>query len=104
MWERCVQVDADNGLAHCMLADHLVERGHYRRGISHYERALELPPWTSMARSQLALLLATCPDEEFRDFDRAIHQATLAWQESPKHLRTVTGVYAHSAGDLARAR
>ncbi len=102
MWENCLRVDPENGMAHCMLADNLAESGQYGRAIQHYEYAIRSPRWAPMAGNQLALLLATCEDEGVRDYERAIHFATQAWLENPKYIRTVTGVYAHSANDRAR--
>lgn len=101
VWQRCVDVNPTSGMGLNSLADNLAQRGEYERAIRYYEEAAERPPWGARAKSQLALLLVTCKDERLRDYERAVTLAEIAFQENPKFLHTLTGVYARYAQHLA---
>ena len=101
LWENCVKVSPEYGLAHCFLAESLAEHGPYRRAIRHYEEALRLMPSDGRPMSHFAVLLATCEDKELRDYDRAMRLAMKAYLQGSEYLRELMRVYQHVARDLA---
>jgi tetratricopeptide (TPR) repeat protein len=65
--------------------------GKDRETIDTYERIIGLDPGRAAALNNLAWLLATTPDEELRDPDRAVHLArrAVALDRSPEFLDTL---------------
>ena len=78
MWENCLKVDPRNALAHGGLADKLSEAGQFDQAIEHYRLALRLDPNSLETLKNFALLLATCPREELRDYELALRLAERA--------------------------
>ena len=56
----------------------LARGGLHRQAMTLYDRAIEADPGYEMAYFNLALLLATCADEELRDAERAVRLAERA--------------------------
>lgn len=80
--------------------------GKYRQSIEDYAAAIRLDPQLSWAYNNLAWLLATCPQREFRDGKKAVELAKKAceltgWQD-PDTLGTLAAAYAE-AGDFDEA-
>jgi tetratricopeptide (TPR) repeat protein len=69
--------------------------------IAHHEKALQLHPDRSVTCNELAWLLATCPDEKFRDPARAVELAKKAIAQAPMDggLWNTLGVAQYRAGD-----
>jgi tetratricopeptide (TPR) repeat protein len=78
MWENCLRVDPDNSLAHGGFADNLPEAAQFDRAIAHYRTAVLIDPDNSDTLKNFALLLATCHQEELRDYDLAMRLAERA--------------------------
>jgi tetratricopeptide (TPR) repeat protein len=104
MWENCVRLDPDGTIANCALADNLAREGQSVRAVQHYERALRSSPNAPLIMGNLARLLATCREEEQRDYERAVDLATRAFESSPRHLGTLALVRTRFAGSLAEGR
>lgn len=106
IWENCLRVDPDSSIANYSLGAILARRGETERALRHYEAALRLSPSTPHFQIGLAVLLATCPEKRFRDFDRAIRLAAKAVELDPScfpillQLRTR---FAESLGEEGRA-
>lgn len=76
----------DNYLAHFSLAQALASLGDYPDAKSHYEQTLEFGPNFTAAKTQLAWLLATCPNDSVRDGKRAIELLDPLVKENKKAL------------------
>jgi Zn-dependent protease len=80
--------------------------GNWRRATDDYREALRIQPTHANARNNLAWLLATCPDAEFRNGQEAVALATAACSATGWNNATLFGTLAASyaeVGDFARA-
>jgi tetratricopeptide (TPR) repeat protein len=79
--------------------------GDYPKAIADLEETLRLNPM-SVALNDLAWLLATCPDEQYRDGKKAVSYATSCCEHwgwtNPAYLDTLAAAYAE-AGDSEQA-
>lgn len=78
----------------------------FDKAIQDYEEVVRLDPKYSRALSNMAWILATCPEERYRNGKRAVDLATKAcqltnWKE-PVYLDVLAAAYAES-GDFAQA-
>jgi Tfp pilus assembly protein PilF len=71
MWENCLRVDSHNALAHGGVADNLASAGHFDEAIGHYRIAVSRDPDNSDTLRNFALLLASCPQKQFRNYAMA---------------------------------
>ncbi|MFC1597659.1 hypothetical protein ACFL5Q_06965 [Planctomycetota bacterium] len=105
VWENCVRVDPNNAYAHDALADVLREQGQLRRARYHYEKAMELDYNNDKALHLFALQLATCEDEQLRNYGEAIRLARRACElsqwKAPEYRRGLATVYSAFAASLA---
>jgi tetratricopeptide (TPR) repeat protein len=62
------------------LARYLVHQGKFDEAIEHYEAALRADPDNIAAVNNYAILLATCADEHFRNYARAVELAERGWR------------------------
>ncbi|MFL5329678.1 MAG: tetratricopeptide repeat protein [Gemmataceae bacterium] len=77
----------------------------YEKATHDFEEATRLDPKAAGAHSQLAWLLATCPDEKFRNGQKAVQLATKASElgnHDPGYLDTLAAAHAE-AGDFPNA-
>jgi tetratricopeptide (TPR) repeat protein len=78
----------------------------YERAIADYDKAIAISPDESAAYNNLAWLLATCDDPQFRDGKRAVEVATRACELSkwtdPNQIDTLAAALAE-AGEFTRA-
>jgi len=92
--------------AYCNRGQKTEKRGDYSKVISDYEAALRAEPDCAMAFNDLAWLLATCPDANFRDGTKAIDNSTKACEltnwKNHKYLSTLAAAYAE-VGDFDAA-
>lgn len=81
-------------------------QGAYREALDDYNRALSIDPLSDGIANDLAWLLATCPDADIRDSDRAIELAEQACRatnfHNPQYLDTLAAAHA-AAGQFAKA-
>ena len=89
----------NRGLAYAM-------KSQYDRAISDYNKAIEMNPKFTLTYNQLAWLLATCPNDKYRDGRKAVENATRACELSqwavPILLDTLAAAYAE-AGEFEHA-
>jgi tetratricopeptide (TPR) repeat protein len=73
-------------------------KGDYDRAIADYNKAIELDPICARAYSNLAWLLAVCPESKFRDGMKAIKLAKKAIELNDKsgHVDTLAAAYAEA--------
>jgi len=92
--------------SHINLGVVLTQQGRPDKATAYYEKALEIDPNNTIAMSNLALLLATCPDDNLRNGARAIKLAEQACNITgyrvPRLLDTLATTYAE-AGRFAEA-
>ncbi len=83
---------------HTVLAVALDEKGETAEAIRHYEQALKISPKSISALTNLAWVLATCPDGSLRNGSRAVEMARQADQllggTNTLVLRTLAAAYA----------
>jgi tetratricopeptide (TPR) repeat protein len=81
-------------------------KGDYHKALAGFNEAIRLDRANHVAHNNLAWLLATCPEEELRDGQRAVQLATIACEltnwKSGAHLGTLAGAYAEQ-GDFEKA-
>jgi tetratricopeptide (TPR) repeat protein len=73
-----VEIDGENSEVICSRADLHADLGNYAEALRDYARAIDLRPDFAHAYRNGAWLLATCPDERFRDVENAIAGAQQA--------------------------
>jgi serine/threonine protein kinase/tetratricopeptide (TPR) repeat protein len=84
--ERVAASNPTDGRALYALARAYAETGHWAKAIAEFHKGIQLgspPDVVANCHRELAWLLATCPDVEFRDADQALHNAQIATQEQP---------------------
>lgn len=105
--EAALAIDPRSVEAHNNLGNAFRQQGKFREAIAHYEQVLSNAPGTLSTQTNLAWLLATCPDQSLRDIPRALQLATEANEQSgqsnPVILHTLSAAYVQS-GDLRRGR
>ena len=100
------RLDPENPGILCSRGDLLADMGQYADALASYALAIEVQPSFGHAYRNGAWLLATCPDEQYRDPENAILGAKQALEAAygDRHvaLDTLAAAYA-SAGDFERA-
>jgi tetratricopeptide (TPR) repeat protein len=71
-FDRAAELDPQNPGLHCSRGDLLADMGQYAQALESYAMAIEVQPSFGHAYRNGAWLLATCPDEQFRDPENAI--------------------------------
>jgi tetratricopeptide (TPR) repeat protein len=102
-----VEQEPDNFTALRYRADAHLNIGQHKEAIADFERALELNEADEGVLNNFAWVLATSPDEELRDGERAIELATkaaeLSGHATPHVLSTLAAAYAET-GDFESAK
>ena len=105
-FSEAIRLAPDYAVAYHNRAHALQGRGDYADAVRDYETALKLDPQSVIVRNDLAWLLATCPEDEFRDGKRAAEEARvvleLAGDEDWNFLDTAAAAHAE-AGDFEKA-
>lgn len=73
MWTRAIQIDDANAHAHNSVGAAFFDKGLYAEANAEFDRALELKPWSALARHNKALILAL-----HGQFDAAFRQWRIA--------------------------
>src|SRR5262249_50651689 len=81
-FDSALQIDPNSIEVYFRRAGILHEMGEYAREVADYEKAMEVDPKNWQIRNNLAWLLATCPQDDFRDGARAVELATKACEAS----------------------
>ncbi len=106
--ENSVRVSPDDGPTRCALADSLTAYGQFDRAVQAYREAMRLDPDSAMPMVNFGWLLATCPDEQFRDFHQAIELAERGCEldpdDNPAFRHSLTTVYCAYAEELTDRR
>lgn len=78
----------------------------YAKAIADYNEAIQLNPKLASAYNNRAWIWATCPGEQYRDGQKAVESAHLAWElsgeEITSYLSTLAAAYAE-LGDFVKA-
>lgn len=101
-----VDLDPENADNICSRADLLADMGSYRDALADYARTIDLNPEFAHAYRNGAWLLATCPDQRFRDPANAVRgaQRALDFGYGDRHVALDTLAAAQaSAGDFDQA-
>src|SRR5262249_23016761 len=106
-FDSALQIDPNSIEVYFRRAGILHEMGEYAREVADYEKAMEVDPKNWQIRNNLAWLLATCPQDDFRDGARAVELATKACEASGYEVWYCLGTLAAAhaeAGDYEEAR
>ncbi len=99
-YQRTLALVPNSAQAHFRYGQALQQQKKFAAAIAAYQKALELDPQHEPACLALAWLLATCPDANLRDGQRAVklaqRAAHLARDESPQVLDTLAVAYAET--------
>jgi tetratricopeptide (TPR) repeat protein len=77
-YDRALAIAPDHPPTLAQRGNLAAEHGDYRRAIADFQRAIAIDPKCADAQRSLAWLLATCPDEQFRDAELALSAASTA--------------------------
>jgi tetratricopeptide (TPR) repeat protein len=103
-FEKAVTLDPKSGAALNSRAVLERKNGEFEKALQDHHQALILSPWLWQGMADLAWLLATCPEEKFRDGTKAVEMAENAVRHriTPQTLDALAAAYAE-AGDFERA-
>ena len=98
--QKALEADPSYWPAHTSLGSAYYRKGLFEESIAHFEKSLQLHPGGASVRSNLAWILATCPDSAFRNGPRALTLAERANQLSngtnPVFLRALAAAFAEN--------
>ena len=89
--KKALQIDPNFVSAHLNIANTLLQTGRTEEAFHHLQRAFEIAPHDPEAQKNLAWIMATCPDDQFRNGARAVDLAERA-NELTKGRNTMIGV------------
>jgi len=97
-WRTTLSINPNDGGAHTALGNALLQKRELRDAIAHYQAALEIDPLSVLPLNNLAWVLSTSDDAEFRNGSRAVELAERAVQlsrtQNPMFIRTLAAAYA----------
>lgn len=97
-FERALAVDDAQATVHFNYAQTLRQQRRIAKAVEEYERTIELLPESVLAYTNLAWVLATCPDEAIRDPRRAVEVAKRAEELAPGNLLALRSLAIAQAG------
>jgi protein O-mannosyl-transferase len=99
-YRKLLEIQPDNVEAHNILGAVLIQQGRVKEAIEQWQETLAIRPENGNAKSNLAWVFATYPEESIRDGTRAVQLAEQAVQlsggKNPIVLRTLAAAYAES--------
>jgi Tfp pilus assembly protein PilF len=105
-YRKLLQLQPDNIEVHNIVGTVLIQQGRISEGVEEWEKVLAIQSDNGNAMSNLAWVLATCPDESLRDGPKAVRLAEQALRLSggriPILFRTLAAAYAES-GEFSKA-
>jgi tetratricopeptide (TPR) repeat protein len=104
--DRAIQLNPQNAVAYINRGTAYLQKRDYEKAIADYNGAIQLNPKSDTALTNVAWLLATCPEVGFRDGRKAVQYATKAcllseWK-NPSAVKTLAAACAE-AGDFENA-
>jgi len=105
-YRKLLEIQPENVEARNIFGTVLIQQGRIREAIEQWEATLRIDPGNGNAKSNLAWVLATCPEESYRDGHRAVQLAqealALAGGKNAIVFRTLAAAYAET-GRFAEA-
>jgi tetratricopeptide (TPR) repeat protein len=99
-WRTTLSLNPNDAGAHVALGNALLQKRELREAIAHYQAALEIEPLSVLPLNNLAWVLSTSDDAEFRNGPRAVEFAQRAVQlsgmKNPIFVRTLAAAYAEN--------
>jgi arylsulfatase A-like enzyme/Flp pilus assembly protein TadD len=99
-YREALRINPDFARPQMNLGNLYAKRGEYGRAIEHYEEVVRLWPQAPEPANVLARILASCPDDEYRDASRAItlaeRAAELSKRRNARVLDTLGAAYAEA--------
>ena len=96
--QRAIALSPDYAPAYQNLGWTLISLRRYREALNSFEKALSIEPNNSVYRESIAWLLASCPDADVRDGDRAVKYAQeLKWGGGTSELQWLNLMAASAA-------
>ena len=105
-YNQSIRIDPNNAAAYTNRGDSYADVGSYRQAAQDYRSAIRVDPKLGRAYQSAAWLMATCPDERYRETEKAVNAARRAVEldgEDYRYLDTLAAAYAN-AGDFEKAR
>ena len=100
-FEKALGTDRNYAPAHTALGRIYYRKGLFHESVAHFEKSLQLQPHLGSSHSNLAWVLAACPDPSIRNGPRALDLALRANRFSngsnPVFLRVLAAAYAENA-------
>src|SRR6202035_1109338 len=100
-YRKLLEIQPDNAEGHNILGTVLIQQGRVKEAIEQWQETLVMHPENGNAKSNLAWVFATYPEESIRNGTRAVQLAEQAVQlsggKNPIVLRTLAAAYAESA-------
>jgi len=105
-FNEAIRLDPQEAVAYNNRGNARYFRKEYDKALADFAEAIRLDPTDPVALNSRAVLLATCPDEKYRDGKKAIADATKScelteWKD-PEAIDTLAAAHAE-AGDFAKA-
>jgi tetratricopeptide (TPR) repeat protein len=103
-FEKAVKLDPQSGAALNSRAVLHRKTGEFEKAVQDHQKALALSPWLWQGMADLAWLMATCPEEKYRNGEKAVEMSEKAvrYRITPHTLDALAAAYAES-GDFTRA-
>ncbi len=101
-----IRLDTESSAAFANRGQLYSDLGYYARALHDFQRAVDADPQLGRAYQGAAWILATCPNEKFRDTDEAVAAASKAIEidgdDDPRYLDTLAAAFAN-AGEFDMA-
>ncbi|NOX35824.1 MAG: M48 family metalloprotease [Deltaproteobacteria bacterium] len=73
-----LDVDPENSGVYALIGDYYYDKKNYKKAIDSYENVLKVDSYNIHALNNLSWLFATCPEQKYRNRDKALEYATRA--------------------------